>query len=92
MARMVSTHPMDDDRIRKTEQEIQKILPARPEYVISTSEYRAMRDRVIGLENRRKSDDQNGRPRLRVAPGSGAPPQQDDPDQRPTIRRRDLVE
>ncbi len=92
MARMVSTHPMDADRIAKTQQEIQKILPAKPEYVVTTSEYRAMRDRVIGLGDRRKADDQDGRPRLRVAPGSGEPPRQDDPDRRSTIRRRDLVD
>jgi predicted Zn-dependent protease len=92
MARMASTHPMDADRIAKTQQEIQEILPAKPEYVISTSEYRAMRDRVIGFGDRRKTDDQDGRPRLRVAPGSGATPRQDDPEQRPTIRRRDLVD
>ena len=92
MARVVSTHPMDADRIRKTQQEIERILPDKPEYVVSTSEYRAMRDRVIGLGDRRKSDDGEGRPRLRVAPGSGAPPDQDSPAQRPTIRRLDREE
>jgi predicted Zn-dependent protease len=92
MARVISTHPMDADRIRKTQQEIQEILPAKPEYVVSTSEYRAMRDRLIGLGDRRKTDDQDGRPRLRVAPGSGAPPEQDSGGQRPTVRRVDLVD
>lgn len=92
MARVVSTHPMDADRIRKTQEEIQQILPDKPEYVVSTSEYRAMRDRLIGLGDRRKTDDQDGRPRLRVAPGSGAPPEQDGGGQRPTIRRVDLME
>jgi len=56
MARVVSTHPMDADRIRKTQQEIQQILPAKPEYVVTTSEYRAMRDRLIGLGDRPKTD------------------------------------
>lgn len=91
MARVVSTHPMDADRIRKTQEEIQQILPDKPEYVVSTSEYRAMRDRLISLGDRRKTDDQDGRPRLRVAPGSGAPPEQDGGGQRPTIRRVDLM-
>ena len=92
MARMVSTHPMDADRIRKTQEEIERILPDKPEYVVSTSEYRAMRDRLIGLGDRRKSDDGEGRPRLRVAPGSGTPAEQDGGGQRPTIRRVDLVD
>ena len=51
-----------------------------------------MCDRLIGLGNRRKTDDQDGPPRLRVAPGSGAPPEQEGPGQRPTIRRVDLVD
>ena len=92
MARVVSTHPMDADRIRKTQQEIQEILPAKPEYVVSTSEYRAMRDRLIDLGDRRKADDKDARPRLRIAPGSGAPSEPDDPERRPTIRRIDLVD
>jgi predicted Zn-dependent protease len=92
MARVVSTHAMDADRIRKTQREIQEILPAKPEYVVSTSEYRAMRERLIGLGNRRKTDDRDGRPRLRVAPGSGAPPQQDGAGQCPPIRRIDLMD
>ena len=92
MARVVSTHPMDADRIRKTQEEIQETLPAKPEYIVSTSEYRAMRDRLIGLGDRPKSDYQDARPRLRVAPGFGAPPEQDGGGQQPTIRRIDLME
>jgi len=92
MARVVSTHPMDADRIRKTQREIQQILPAKPEYVVTTSEYRAMRDRLIGLGDRPKTDNPDARPRLRVAPGSGAPPEQDGPAQRPTVHRVDLVD
>ena len=92
MARVISTHPMDADRIRKTQEEIQRILPDKPEYVVTTSEYRAMRDRLIGFGDRRKTDDRDGRPRLRVAPGSGAPPEQDGPGQHPTIRREELVD
>jgi predicted Zn-dependent protease len=91
-AKVFSTHPMDADRIRKTQEEIQRILPAKPEYVITTSEYRNMRQRLIDMQNRRKVDDKDGRPRLRVTPGSGKPGQPDEPDGRPTIRRRDLVE
>ena len=92
MARVVSTHPMDADRIRKTQEEIQETLPAKPEYIVSTSEYRAMRDRLIGLGDSPKTDDQDARPRLRVAPGFGAPPEQDGGGQQPTIRRIDLME
>ena len=35
VARVFATHPMDAPRIDKTEQEIQKILPAKTEYVVT---------------------------------------------------------
>src|SRR5450432_728283 len=93
MAHIFSTHPMDADRIQKTQQEIQRILPAREEYVVSTSEYRGMRERLIGLDRRVKKDEKDGRPTLRRTSGDGAAPgDKQDPDERPTIRRRELVE
>jgi predicted Zn-dependent protease len=45
--RLLSTHPMDADRIDRTQKEIQQILPAKSEYVVTTSEYRDVRERVI---------------------------------------------
>jgi len=59
--RVLSAHPMDADRIDRTEREIQRILPSRPEYVVNTSEYTWMRERVI--EGAQKSAP--GRPALR---------------------------
>ena len=92
IARVFSTHPMDADRIARTEAEIQRILPSRPEYVVTTSEYGTMRERLLASGNGRKTDPQDGRPRLRVNPGAGQPGGQNDPDERPTVRRRDLTE
>jgi predicted Zn-dependent protease len=91
VAKVLATHPMDAQRIDRTQQEIQRILPARPEYVVSTSEYHDMRERLIASQNRRKGDDSDSHPHLRVAPGTG---KADDPgsDDRPTIRRRELME
>jgi predicted Zn-dependent protease len=60
VARIFSTHPMDAARIRKTEQEIDSILPARDEYVINTSEYIDIRQRLISLEVRKKAAEQPG--------------------------------
>src|ERR1039458_34191 len=42
VAKVLATHPMDSDRIDRTEKEIQRILPSKPEYVVTTSEYRGM--------------------------------------------------
>jgi predicted Zn-dependent protease len=85
VARVLATHPMSSDRIDKTEEEIQRILPAKPEYVVTTSEYRDVRERLIARDDVRKSDP--GRPVLRVRPGDG---KVDDPDDLPTLKRHDL--
>jgi predicted Zn-dependent protease len=93
VARVLATHPMSADRINKTEEEIQRILPARAEYVVTTSEYGDVRERLIERDAGRKADDKSDRPVLRVKPGEG---KVDDPDaqsgDRPTLKRRDLCE
>jgi predicted Zn-dependent protease len=97
VSKVFSTHPPDGVRLEKVQQEIQQILPARPEYVINTSTYREIRDRLFSLQGQRKAEEKD-RPRLRVSPGAGSPV---DPagkgdnsgqDDRPTIRRREWVE
>ena len=88
VARIFSTHPMEAARIRKTEQEIESILPARDEYVVNTSEYIDIRQRVISLEARKQAAE-DGRPHLGTR--QDVVEQPGDPD-RPTVRRRDLVE
>ena len=80
VARIFSTHPMDAARIQKTEQEIGRILPAKDEYVVNTSEYTAIRQRLIAQEARKRSAE-DGRPQLRRQEA-----------EEPTVRRRDLVE
>jgi hypothetical protein len=62
---------MDTDRIQKTQKEIEAILPAREEYVVSTSEYHSMRERVFALGARRKPEQADNRPRL-IKPLDGA--------------------
>ncbi len=86
VSKLLSTHPMDSDRIAKTQAEIDSILPSKPEYVVTTSEYTNMRQRLLTMENRRKPDDPN-QPRLRRAPGVDGTDKTDD-DGRPTIKRR----
>ncbi|HWB85255.1 MAG TPA: M48 family metallopeptidase [Bryobacteraceae bacterium] len=100
ISKVFSTHPMTDDRIKASQEEIQKILDPKPEYVVNTSEFNDVKARLEMLHNRRKVDsdkDDQGRPRLRRAPGSGTTPvdgndgdQQQKPDQddRPTLKRR----
>ena len=54
--RIFSTHPMDSDRIQNAEEEIARILPNRSEYIVTTSEYTAIRDRLLAQEAARKAD------------------------------------
>jgi Zn-dependent protease with chaperone function len=97
VAKVFSTHPMTDDRIKKAQDEIQTVLTPRPEYVVNTSEFNDVKNRLSMLHNRRKvTNDDPNRPRLRRAPGTGTGPVDDndgstktDTDERPTLKRRD---
>jgi predicted Zn-dependent protease len=99
VAKVFSTHPMTDDRIKASQEEMQKILKAKPEYVVNTSEFNDVKSRLYSLHNKRKMDkgkDDPSRPTLRRSPGSGTgtgdsndKDQQPDQDERPTLKRRD---
>jgi len=100
MAKIFSTHPMTDARIKAAQHEIQKDLKPKPEYVVNTSEFNDVRSRLAMLHNRRKVDTEkdSNRPRLRRAPGTGTGPldegtnddkQKPDQDERPTLKRHD---
>ena len=68
MAKAFSTHPMMGDRITASEQEIKTILPPKPEYVVTTSEFAQVSDRLKVIENRGRVEDekdQKGKPTLR---------------------------
>jgi beta-barrel assembly-enhancing protease len=99
IAKVFSTHPMTDDRIKAAQDEIQQDLKPKPEYVVSTSEFNDVKARLAMLHNRRKVEPaaDPDRPRLRRAPGSGtAPidqpddgtPSKPDSDERPTLKRQ----
>jgi hypothetical protein len=50
IAKLFSTHPMNADRIAAAQAEIRTYLPDRDSYVVDTSEFEAMKARLIGLE------------------------------------------
>lgn len=97
MSKVFSSHPPTDDRIKAAQKNIQELLKAKPEYVVSTSEFSDVKTRVMAMHNRRKIDDakDSGRPTLRRNPngqidanGDEKAPQADQ-DDRPTLKRRD---
>ena len=100
MAKLFSSHPPHGDRIVKTQKTIDELLPSKREYVVSTSEFLDMKERLTALTRRGKEarEDPN-RPRLRRAPSGGTVPvgeddvdsdadAGDDEDDRPTLKRR----
>ena len=97
LARAFSTHPQTPDRITKSQEEISKILPARPQYVVTTSEFNDVKSRLASIENRRKVVDDKGgtKPSLRrtsTADKSGdknGDKGDNGDDGRPTLHRRD---
>ncbi len=97
LSKVFSTHPPTDDRIKAAQTNIATILKAKPEYVVNTSEFNDVKNRLAMLHNRRigtKND--SNRPTLRRSPGSGPIDDEDtdkkqpkDQDERPTLKRRD---
>ena len=96
MSKVFSSHPPTDDRISGSQKNIQEILKAKPEYVVTTSEFNDVKNRLSMLLNKRKVDpkDDPGKPRLKK-PGSGRvdsdgneKAKTEDEDERPTLKRR----
>ena len=52
LAKAFSSHPQTPDRIRKSQDEINTLLPARDEYKVDTSEFEEVKTRLATLENR----------------------------------------
>jgi predicted Zn-dependent protease len=81
IAKVFSSHPMTADRIRETQKNINQILPEHAEYVINTSEFNEMRDRLIAMHQRQKREASDpSKPTLRRTPS--------ETDDRPTLKRR----
>jgi predicted Zn-dependent protease len=64
--KIFSTHPPTPDRIEATQKEIATILPARDEYIVTTSEFDTVKHRLALIENNQKVNDKNpNKPTLR---------------------------
>jgi predicted Zn-dependent protease len=67
--KIFSTHPPTPDRVQKAQEEIATILPARDEYVVTTSEFDLVKSRLRRIENRNKLDEKKSagdKPTLRT--------------------------
>src|SRR5713101_1560578 len=65
--KVFSTHPPTPDRIENAQKEIARILPARQEYIVTTSEFDSVKGRLRGIMFARKAQDNApGKPTLRT--------------------------
>jgi predicted Zn-dependent protease len=92
--KVFSTHPPTPERIENTQKEIARILPARQEYIVTTSEFDSVKSRLRNIMFSRKvNDNAPGKPTLRTkTEQSKKQPTGNDPnstdDDRPTLKRR----
>ncbi|MGA2428896.1 MAG: M48 family metallopeptidase [Candidatus Acidiferrum sp.] len=99
--KVFSTHPPTPDRIEAAQKEIARILPNKPEYIVTTSEFDSVKARLRNIMFARKvQDNQAGKPSLRTrteqqqkgTQTQGQDPNSTDPnatdDDRPTLKRR----
>src|SRR5438270_768407 len=92
--KVFSTHPPTPERIANTQKEIARILPARQEYIVTTSEFDTVKARLRNLMFSRKVTDAKDKPTLRTkTEQSKKQPTSTDPsstsdDDRPTLKRR----
>src|ERR1700747_2586310 len=91
-----ATHPPTQDRIENTQKEIARILPSRPEYIVTSSEFDSVKGRLRNVMFARKAVDNGpGKPTLRTRTeqtdkqktSPTADPSSSD-DDRPTLKRR----
>lgn len=95
---------MTDERIASAQKEIERILPAKAEYVVSSSEFLEVKDRLNYLLSpaAKEDPDLKTRPRMRRStgtesttierPGQSQPSEGEGDDDRPVIRRREAPE
>lgn len=94
VAKAFSDHPQTPDRIQHSQEEIARILPARDEYTVTTSEFEDVKARLARIENKRRLTDTKDtkKPSLRRASTGNDPNAQggdDKGDDRPTLHRRE---
>jgi predicted Zn-dependent protease len=93
ISKAFASHPQTPERIAVSQKEIATILPAKAQYVVSTSEFDDVKARLATIENRHKVIEQKdgSRPSLRRASTSDktSGTDQTGDDDRPTLKRRD---
>lgn len=92
IAKAFDTHPMTEDRVKRAQKEIEEVLPPKPQYIVDTSEFEAMKARLASILNEHRLAKQNAsdRPTLRRAENrtdTNSQKKGSDDDDRPTLKR-----
>jgi predicted Zn-dependent protease len=93
ISKAFATHPQTPDRIGKSQEEIARILPAKVQYTVTTSEFDEVKSRLAAIENKHKLNDQKDgkKPSLRRTSSTdknGSDDKGNTDDGRPTLKRR----
>lgn len=93
ISKAFETHPQTPERIEKSQEEIARILPAKAEYLETTSEFDDVKTRLAAIENKHKVNDEKDskKPSLRRASSTeknGTDDKSTTDDGRPTLKRR----
>jgi predicted Zn-dependent protease len=90
IARAFATHPMNDDRVRRAQKEMDTMLPPNEEYLVTTSEFDEMKARLTRITaGNRLMDTDPTRPTLRKISERGSDKtDKTDDGERPTLKRR----
>jgi predicted Zn-dependent protease len=90
LARAFASHPMNDDRIRRAQKEIATMLPEHDQYVVNTSEFVEVKERLMQMVTEKTRlgivDPGGNKPTLHRRDQQQPPP--DNSDDRPTLQRR----
>lgn len=92
--KLFSSHPPTPERIQNTQKEIATILPARSEYIVSTSEFDLVKRRLNEIQSRSKAkEDDPSKPTLRKRTEQdpnqkGKERKTEEDDDRPVLKRR----
>jgi beta-barrel assembly-enhancing protease len=65
MSKLFSSHPPTGDRIERTKGNIEKVLPDREQYVVTTSEFNKIKAHLASLQARRPAEEESNKPSLR---------------------------
>jgi len=86
--KIFSSHPPTKERVQRAQEEIAEILPARPEYVVTSSEFDRVKQRLALLMVGRTPEEKEKKPTLRKRDQEKDDQEKKEEDKPPVLKRR----